>query len=349
MFKKTLSPLSCGKRLPFAVVLGLLFIYADLAHGQGTLPDCYVLSAGIDNYTHVGKLKGDVNDARNTAAAFAAQQGKLFTKVWSQMLLDGQATRHNIVQRAQSIAKAGKAGDYMVLFLSGHGGVLKETGQWYFCPCDFDPANPARTAITDRQLLETADAFVRQAKKVLIIIDTCFSGQLRVAAQPYLVKYRDPNGGGLIIMVSSAADQTSNALGDYSAFAKAFSDSMAGGADLNHDGTVTLEEIRQFSGKRTYELLQKQGNSAKQDSSVAWSPSISANLALAVAGRTYTPPGNAAEWRTWTDNENLPGYGPPASTFAANGRSARSLSTVGGALAREPGRRQEDVRRSPNR
>jgi len=307
MFKKTLSPLTCGKRLPFAVVLGLLFIYADLAHGQERLPDCYVLSAGIDNYTHVGKLKGDMNDARNTAAAFAAQQGKLFGKVWSHTLLDGQATRHSIVQRAQAIAKAGQAGDYVVLFLSGHGGVLKETGHWYFCPCDFDPENLTRTAITDRQLLETADAFVRQGKKVLIIIDACFSGQLRAAAQPYLVKYRDPNGGGLIVMVSSAADQTSNALGDYSAFAKAFSDSMAGGADLNRDGKVTLEEIRQFSGKRTYELLQKQGNSGKQDSCVAWSPSISANLALAVPGKTNIPPANAAAWMIWAGRRELAG------------------------------------------
>ena len=60
-----------------AVVLGLLFISADLAHAQGRLPDCFVLSVGVDNYTNVGKLKGDVNDARNTTAAFTAQQSRI--------------------------------------------------------------------------------------------------------------------------------------------------------------------------------------------------------------------------------------------------------------------------------
>src|SRR5437867_1097340 len=87
MFKKALSLLSNTKRLPFAVVLGLFFIAADLAHAQGRLPDCFVLSVGVDNYTHVGKLKGDVNDARNTTAAFTAQQGTLFGKVSAFTLL----------------------------------------------------------------------------------------------------------------------------------------------------------------------------------------------------------------------------------------------------------------------
>ena len=323
MFKKSLPLLSNVNHLPFAVVLGLLFIGADLAHGQGRLPDCFVLSVGVDNYTHVDKLKGDVNDARNTAAAFTAQQGKLFGKVWTHTLVDGEATRGNIVNRVQAINKAGKAGDYVVLFMSGHGGILKETGHWYFCPCDFHPQNVTRTAITDRQLLETADAFVRKGKKVLIIIDACHCGQLRTAAQPYFAKYRDPNGGGLIVMVSSSADQLSNALGDYSAFAKAFADSMAGSADLNRDGKITLEEIRQYSGKRTNELLRQHGNSAKQDSAVAWSPSIQGSMTLAMAPRSNNPPAVATVKTTskrWIGSEDMPGYGALAFTFFSDGR-----------------------------
>jgi Caspase domain len=334
MFTKSQSILTNAKRLPFAVVLGLFFICADLAHAQDSLPDCFVVSIGVDNYTHIGKLKGDVNDARNTAAAFTAQQGKLFGKVSAYTLLDGEATRAKIASRVQAIDKLGKAGDYVVLFMSGHGGISKETNQWYFCPCDFDSKNFARTAVTDRQVLETADGFAGQGKKVLIVVDACFSGQLRTAAKPYFDKYRNPTGGGLVVMVSSTAEQTSNALGDYSAFAKAFADSMAGAADLNRDGKVTLEEIRHYSGKRTYELLKQHGNQSKQDSAVAWSPSISGNMTMAMptasktSSNTNTASVNTTTTRSaavktsskrWIGTENLPGYGPLAMTFSTDG------------------------------
>jgi Caspase domain len=330
VLKKSLPLLFSVKRLPIAVVMGLLFICSDLAYAQGKLPDCFVLSVGVDDYAHISKLKGDVNDARNTAAAFTAQQGKLFGKVSAQTMLDGEATRGKIVSRMLEISKAGKAGDYVVLFMSGHGGVFKDTQTWYFVPCDFDPKNASATSITDKQLLTTADVYVRQGKKVLIIIDACFSGQLRKAAQPYLLKYSDPKAGGMIVMVSSGADQMSNALGDYSAFAKAFADSMAGDADLNRDGKVTLEEIMKFSGKRTHDLLKKAGNQAKQDSIIAWSANIpndltlalpaKAGAALARAQMADNPPAGFAAWTVFTGTENLPGFGPLAFTCTADGR-----------------------------
>jgi hypothetical protein len=322
MFKKSLTFAIHVKRLPVAVVLGLVLVCADLAHGQQRLPDCYVLSVGIDNYTHVGKLKGDVNDARNTSAAFTAQQGKLFGKVMAHTLLDDNATRFAISKQVQALEKVGKAGDYVVLFFSGHGGIFKDTRTWYFVPCDYHPHNSA-VAITDRQLLNTADRFVRQGKKVLIIVDACFSGQLRVAAQPYLVKYGDPQGGGLVVMVSSGPDQTSAALGSYSAFAKAFADSMDGMADLNRDGKVSLDEVRHFAGKRTYELLRQTGKSAKQDCIIAWSPSIPNELTLAIArnGDTIagTMPAVSFAFVIFGGSEKLPGYGPLAFTLHANG------------------------------
>jgi hypothetical protein len=347
MFKSFLPTSSFfnPKRIPLAVALAICLISADLAHGQSRLPDCYLLSAGVDNYPRAGKLKGDLNDARNTTAAFTAQQGKLFGKVHAHTLLDGQATRSNMAQRVQAFTKTGTAGDYVVVFFSGHAGVFSDTRTWYLLPYDYDPDNAGRTVITDRQLLDAADVMVRQGKKVIIIIDACFSGQLRTAAQPYFNKYRDPSGGGLIVMVSSSADQTSNALGEYSAFAKAFADSMAGLADLNRDGKITLEEIRQYSFKRTQDLLRQHGNNGKQDSAVAWSPSIAANTPLALVNKVgaqpvvaglppiaqppappvmppappVMPPAVAS--KIWVGAENLTGYGRLSFSIGAGGRA----------------------------
>ena len=260
------------------------------------------------------KLKGDVNDARNTTAAFNAQQGKIFGKVHAFTLVESQATRANILQRLQSFAKTGAAGDYVVVFLSGHGDSDKNTRVWTFLPWDFDPNNSAGTTITDKQLLDAADANARQGKKVFIIIDACFCGQVRNNAKPYLEKYQDPKGGGLVVMVSSSADQMSNALGQYSAFAKAFADGMAGVADINSDGKITLDEVRQYSRKRTYELLRQAGIGAKQDTAISWSPSIADNMTLALGKKSGEPAGGgtavvAASGRKFVGNETLAGYG----------------------------------------
>lgn len=300
---------------PFALGLGL--VYLALSADLGRAADCYVLSAGVDNYAHANKLHGCLNDARNTAAAFRAQQGLLFGKVHSQTLLDAAATAGNLRTQLDNIARTGAAGDFVVLFLSGHGGRFNKNQRWYFLPFDYEAHDPA-TRLTDRDILDAADAMVRQGKKVVIIIDACFSGQLRTTAQEYVAKYNDPRGGGLVLLLSSGAAQTSQALGDFSAFAKAFADAMNGSGDLNGDGRITLQEIGSYAFERTHQLIRDHhkgvdkgaGKSAVQDSEAAWSPSIGDDLSLALVER----------FREWTGSEALANYGKIAFHFYASGR-----------------------------
>jgi hypothetical protein len=270
---------AAGKRLPVSVAVVLWLIAAGWGQAQDHKPDCYVLSAGIDHYVHDPKLQGCLNDARNTAAAFRAQQGQLFGKVQTRTLLDGQASAGNIRKRFGEFTQQGKAGDYFVLFLSGHGGKQGDTG-WFFVASD---QNSRANALTDRQILDGADALVRQGKKVIVIIDACFSGRLSAIGRDQLNRYRDPQGGGLVLMLSSSASQESQALGQYSAFAKAFADSMAGQADLNHDGRITVQEISRYSHNRTHELLKQSRNPNRQDSAVVWSPSVSGNMPVGLS------------------------------------------------------------------
>ena len=43
---------------------------------KGNLPDCYLVSAGVDNYRNANKLNGCLNDAHNTTAAFKASKAE---------------------------------------------------------------------------------------------------------------------------------------------------------------------------------------------------------------------------------------------------------------------------------
>ena len=294
------------KRLPVAVVASLLWISANAAYAT----DCFILSAGVDNYPHVNALKGCLADARNTSAAFRAQQGKLFNQVHSQILLDGDATHGRILQSMRGLSQKGAAGDYVVIFLSGHGGRTPDNRAWYFLPHDYQAQRHAATALTDKQILDAADVLVRQGKKVFVIIDACFAGQLGISAQGYVQNYRNPQGGGLVLMLSSSASQTSTALGKYSAFAKAFADSMVAG-DLNRDGAITIDEIRRDAFQRTHNLIKQHGMSAKQDSEVSWSPSLNGNLVVAriSGGNVPQPQPQPTLARTWTGSESLQGFG----------------------------------------
>ncbi|MBI2807683.1 MAG: caspase family protein [Planctomycetes bacterium] len=350
--------LSQMKRLPLSVALFLLVVQTGLAQGQASRPDCWVLSAGVDNYPNANRLQGCLADARNTSAAFLAQRGKKFGAVHVQTLLDGNATRSQIVRRLDDFSRVGKAGDFVVLFLSGHGA---RNGQgWHFLTHDFDPRDQANTTLTDRQILDACDVLVRKGKKVVIIVDACFAGQLNITARNYLARYRDAKGGGLILMVSSGADQTSMALGAYSAFAKAFADSMAGHADLNRDGKLTLAEIHSYSRGRTNDLIRQRGMSGRQDSEMAWSPSISHHMSLALLdgasiqlakNRPYRPAPTpkrpapvaptrpvtqakipAGEYREWIGTEDLAGFGLLTFRLYAGGKAAmidRAGTTLG--------------------
>ncbi|MCI0463647.1 MAG: hypothetical protein L0Z62_42475, partial [Gemmataceae bacterium] len=60
------------QRISWALVLTALFAGPAWARADGTAPDCYVLSVGVDAYAHASKLSGCVTDARDAAARFRA-------------------------------------------------------------------------------------------------------------------------------------------------------------------------------------------------------------------------------------------------------------------------------------
>jgi len=212
----------------------------------GGRPDLYMLSVGIDRYqAPVNNLSGCVNDAVGMAKLFQSQAGKQYGRVDAQILTDANATRAKIASGLNSLSATGKAGDWYVVVLSGHGGTTLH--RWSFLTQD-------RGDISDATLLEFADRLAKEDKKVLIIIDACFAGQMRYAAHPVLNRHTDPRKGGIILAISSMPSQTSAALQAYSAFARAVEEGLTGMADYDRDQTITLNELRRFTYNRVYEL-----------------------------------------------------------------------------------------------
>ena len=67
--------------------------------------------------------------------------------------------------------------------------------------------------LNEHQQALVDDALAAEGKNVCIIVDACFAGQLRLSAKSLLTRYRDPEQGSIILMVSSMPNQTSAACG----------------------------------------------------------------------------------------------------------------------------------------
>lgn len=283
-----------AQRTIFAAILLACFngMAAAQSPNAAILPTCYVIAAGIDQYPARSNLKiisGAVNDARDLISGYKAQQGSIFQQIVATTLLDGDATTPRIKQKLKEIRTLGKAGDVIVFLLSGHGGRFDQSG-WLFCPYDYLEQNEANTSVYDRDIIDAVGAAASGGRKVIVILDACFAGRLKTSAGPTMSKFKDVKGGGIVLMMSSGPDQVSQALGPYGAFARAVLDSVNGGADLNKDGRITLNEVKKTHIPRTQQLLKRHQNKNSQEGDIVWSPSFHSEyvLGLVQSPRVYS-------------------------------------------------------------
>ena len=146
------------------------------------------LVVGIDDYAHIRKLEGAVNDARDIGEALAGLGVDDLT-----VLLDGDATRERIVAEWQGLLERAAPGDTLVLAYAGHGwqepervpgteddgkdealllGGFRTTGQG------------TRERIVDDELHQWFLDAGRKALKVVFVADACHSGTLTRTVDP---------------------------------------------------------------------------------------------------------------------------------------------------------------------
>ncbi len=137
----------------------------------------YALVIGIDDYpAPLPKLQTAVNDAQSFANLLSSRYGFQVTT-----LLNPDATRDKILDAITHFRKSLAENDSFLIYYAGHGSYDRGTDKGYWLPIDADP-DPL---ITSRDI--SADDLVTQvrglpARHVIIISDSCFSGDLSRAA-----------------------------------------------------------------------------------------------------------------------------------------------------------------------
>jgi hypothetical protein len=217
-------------------------------------PTLYLLAIGVSAYRNsaVTPLKFAAKDARDFAAAFKRQEGRLYGKVETRVLTDADATRDGIMDGLQWLSAQVTQQDVGVLFIAGHGDNDPMVHSYVFLPVDADPQASYRTLVPGAAIKSVADGHVG---KWVYFIDTCHAGGVLGPAQrgggndmTDVVNDLIDAEGGLIVFSSSTGRQSSledPAWGN-GAFTKAVVEGLDGKAALPGDPRITQATLQAY-------------------------------------------------------------------------------------------------------
>jgi caspase domain-containing protein len=202
----------------------------------------FALVIGISNYGYgLPQLLFAAADAKAVADEF----GHLWSQhSETQVLIDKDATRKNILAAMDKIAHQASPEDQVWIYLSGH--TISQDGRSVFLPFDGDSGDLQKNGIDLQSIFEWLKRI--PASQGAMFVDTCYSGAFiadysRGISAPRLQALS--NAKGQAIFSATGQDQLafeSVQLG-HGLFTRALLDGLQGKADLNHDGVVVTQEL----------------------------------------------------------------------------------------------------------
>lgn len=137
----------------------------------------YALVIGINQYHgKLPHLTTAVNDAQAMARVLHDRYGFQVT-----LLLDGQATRANIIGAIRNYRNTLGKNDSLLIYYGGHGSRDRDADKAYWLPVDAESADSANSIIADEL---TSEMKALPSRHVLIISDSCYSGGLSRGGEP---------------------------------------------------------------------------------------------------------------------------------------------------------------------
>jgi uncharacterized caspase-like protein/TolB-like protein len=222
----------------------------------------YVLAVGVSRYRSADfNLEYADDDARAIAAAFGEQRGgPLYRDVKSLVLTDDEVTRESVLNSMERFLGQGGPDDVAVIFLAGHGIRDQTTGSYYFLPY---PAT-SENFVTDALRMSDFDEMVRSVRRnvrgVVLMLDTCHSGALRVTAPNVTaaddLATRMSVGEGFFLLAASKPGEESKEQPEagHGAFTYAVLQGLEGGADADGDGLVSVSDLFGFVARQVPRL-----------------------------------------------------------------------------------------------
>ena len=170
------------------LIISLVFFVCSIAiiakeQGEGTAlvsptgheisGNQWLLVIGIDSYTNFPRLNTSVNDAKAVKDILLKRYH--FDEYHVIDLYDEDATRRNILGKLRYLTRRVGPEDSVIIFYSGHGDLdsAKREGSWIPVEGDTDDRS---SWISNKDIYNYVKIDALKAKHVLLIVDSCFSG-----------------------------------------------------------------------------------------------------------------------------------------------------------------------------
>jgi WD40 repeat protein len=224
---------------------------------------CHLLVVGINQYKNP---KLSLNYAKPDAESFRDLLGKkgssLFKSIKMHELYDGNATRANILQKLDELAREVSSEDVFIFYYAGHGSMVDD--KFYFIPTEglrlYDAPSLNKESI-EAGVLQEKFRHIR-ALKQLIVMDACQSGgsvellASRGAGEEKAIAQLS-RSAGIHVMASAGSEQFATEFSElgHGVFTYAFIRGIQGEADgAPKDGKVTIYELKSYIDDQVPEL-----------------------------------------------------------------------------------------------
>jgi WD40 repeat protein len=206
----------------------------------------HVLAVGVSRYRATEyNLEFCDADAKDFAAALAAQKAKAFDDVRATVLVNEEATGRRILAEIDRLKEVSGPADVVLVHFSGHG-VRGRRGLYYVThEGDLDDLNG--TCVNWRQMAERLGAV--RARQVLFFADCCHAGAFgEQGARPDELAEPLVKQAGVMVFASSRGSERAaeNSQWGHGAFVRALLDGLQGEADLIPDGRITISELQTY-------------------------------------------------------------------------------------------------------
>lgn len=227
-------------------------------------PKLYVLAVGVSKYQNKDyNLDLAAKDARDFAAVFQKQKGKLYGEVAVRLLTDDKATKDGVLDGLEWLKREVTSRDVGVMFLAGHG-MNDNTGNYYFLPHNVDINQLVRTGVGENDIKITLNAL---AGKAIFFVDSCHSGNALGTAKTRgiadvnaFVSELASTENGVIVFTASTGRQLSQESPEWGngVFTKAVVEGLGGKADFQKNGKITHKGLDYYVTERVKELTKGQ-------------------------------------------------------------------------------------------
>jgi uncharacterized caspase-like protein len=223
-------------------------------------PKLYLLTIGVSDYPR-GRLPCAVKDAKELAAVFKKQEGRVFHKVTTRVLDDANATKGKILDGLKWLQMECTRHDLAMITFSGHG-ISDPNTDFVFLPHAYDETSePATTGLT---IADLSGYLRNMACHRIVIMDTCHSGRAIQASHDGDLRQRgaDPLEGSeldsrLERQIAAMHDKMKNLPQTTVFFAACLGSETAVERDSWGHGALTLAILEAIQGELLYAIGQE--------------------------------------------------------------------------------------------